>query len=108
MPGEACCALPSEPDGARSPGTAALAEATAAHRRALQAAVQHAASSAACRILETETRETRRRLHAIADRWIPRLESELWTLVERLDEAERAEAVQLRWAAGRTASAGAP
>jgi V/A-type H+-transporting ATPase subunit D len=107
-PGEPVCALPTRTDGARSPGTAALVEATAAHRRALRAAVDHAAATAACQILETETLETRRRLHAIADRWIPRLESALRTLVERLDEAERTEAVQLRWAAGRTRSAGAP
>lgn len=106
-PGAAVCALPAESAAARSPGTAAVAEATAAHRRALRAAVAHAAAAAACRILETETVETRRRLHAIADRWIPRLESELRTLTERLDEAERTEAVQLRWAAGRTGSAGA-
>jgi V/A-type H+-transporting ATPase subunit D len=107
-PGEATCALPAESSVTRSPGSAALVEATVAHRRALRAAVEHATASAACRILETETVETRRRLHAIADRWIPRLESALRTLVERLDEAERSEAVQLRWAAGRTESAGAP
>lgn len=107
-PGEAVCTPPAEPAGTRSPGTAALVEATTAHRRALRAAVAHAAATAACRILETETVETRRRLHAIADRWIPRLESALRMLVERLDEAERAEAVQLRWAAARTGSAKAP
>ncbi|MEU8233246.1 V-type ATP synthase subunit D [Actinoplanes sp. NPDC048967] len=107
-PGEAVCALPAEPAGSRSPGTAALIEATVAHGRALRAAVEHAAATAACRIIETETRETRRRLHAIADRWIPRLESALRGLDERLEEAERSEAVQLRWAAGRTGSGGAP
>ena len=107
-PAKAVCAPPPQSSEARSPGTAALVEAVAAHRRALRAAVQHAAATAACRILETETVETRRRLHAIADRWIPRLESALRTLLERLDEAERSEAVQLRWAAGRAGSAGAP
>lgn len=107
-PGETTCVLPVETGEARSPGTAALAEAIAAHRRALRAAVAHAAATEACRVLETETVETRRRLHAIADRWIPRLESALRTLVERLDEAERSEAVQLRWAAGRAGSTGAP
>lgn len=106
-PGEAVCTLPAESAAARSPGTAALAEATAAHGRALRAAVEHAAATAACRILEKETMETRRLVHAIGDRRIPRLESALRTLTERLDEAERAEAVQLRWAAGRTGSAGA-
>ena len=100
-PGEAVCTAPDKSAGTRSPGTAALVEAATAHQRALQAAVAHAAATAACRILETETVETRRRLRAIADRWTPRLESALRALVERLDEAERAEAVQLRWAAAR-------
>lgn len=104
-PGEAVCALPTESATTRSPGTAALLEATGAHQRALRAAVQHAAATAACRILETETAETRRRLHAITERWIPRLESALRSLAERLDEAERAETVQLRWVAARTGSA---
>lgn len=105
-PGDTVFTPPAESAGARIPGTAALVEAAAAHQRALRAAVAHAAATAACRILEAETAETRRRLHAIADRWTPRLESALRLLVERLDETERAEAVQLRWAAARTMPAG--
>ncbi|MFI7546836.1 V-type ATP synthase subunit D [Actinoplanes sp. NPDC049599] len=106
-PGRTVCSLPGDAGGARSPGTAALIEATTAHQRALRAAVADAAAAAAYRIIETETRETRRRRRAIADRWIPRLEAALRALTERLDEAERAEAVQLRWAAARAGSAGA-
>lgn len=105
-PRDVVCNLPARSAAARCPDTAALTEATAAHRRALRAAAQHAAATAACRILETEALATRRRLHAIADRWIPRLEGALRILIERLDEAERSEAVQLRWAAGRTGPAG--
>lgn len=104
-PRTAACVLPEESAEARSAGTAALSEATAAHRRALRAAAEHAAAVAAGRILDGEIRQTRRRLHAIDDRRIPRLESALRTLTERLDEAERAEAVQLRWAAGRAGPA---
>ncbi|WP_251804119.1 V-type ATP synthase subunit D [Paractinoplanes hotanensis] len=103
-PSDVVCILPNQSITARSPGSAALTEAATAHRRALRAAVEHAAATAACRILETEMRETRRRLHAISDRWIPRLESALRSLTERLDEDERAEGVQLRWAARRTGS----
>jgi vacuolar-type H+-ATPase subunit D/Vma8 len=44
---------------------------------------------------------TRLRLRALADRWLPRLEGALALLVQRLEEAERAETVRTRWAAAR-------
>jgi V/A-type H+-transporting ATPase subunit D len=83
-----------------SPGTAALVQAAAATQPALQAAVQHAAATAALRAIDAELAVTRRRLHAINDRWLPRLAAAATTARLELDEQERAEAARLRWAAG--------
>jgi len=80
-------------------GNAALGPAAAAYRRALDAAARHAAASAALRTIDAELLATRRRLRAVQDRWIPRLESTLARIRLALDEQERAEGVRLRWAA---------
>jgi V/A-type H+-transporting ATPase subunit D len=75
----------------RGPGPAALVEATAAYRESLPAAAAYGAASAACRAIEAEIVQTRRRLRAIRDRWIPRLESRRRRLRQELDEVEREE-----------------
>ncbi|MDP2775112.1 MAG: V-type ATP synthase subunit D [Nocardioides sp.] len=100
-PAEATCALP-EP-GADSPptSTAAMVTVRECHRRALEAAVQHAAVEAAGRVLEAEERATRRRLRAIEERWIPRLRQALAEVQLKLEEEEHADGVRLRWASGR-------
>jgi V/A-type H+/Na+-transporting ATPase subunit D len=100
-PVTADCRTPDAPPGRRGPGTAALLDAERAHVIALQAAVTHAAATAAQRTIDNEVRETRRRLHGIADRWIPRLEAALHEATQRIEESERAEALGLRWAARR-------
>ena len=83
------------------PGTGqALTQARRAHRAALEAAVQHAAASAALRILEDETAVTRYRLRAVRDRWIPRLEQALAEVTFEIEELERADAARLRRAVG--------
>jgi V/A-type H+-transporting ATPase subunit A len=87
--------------GAQGPGSAALIEATAAYRAALAAAVTHAAVEAANRTVDAEISATSRRLRAIADRWVPRLEAALRDVTERLEETERAESVRLRWSSRR-------
>jgi V/A-type H+-transporting ATPase subunit D len=79
-------------------GPAALQPATEAYRRALDAGVRHAAATAAEERLARELGETSRRLRAVQERWIPRLEQTLATLELRLDEAEREAIVALRWA----------
>jgi V/A-type H+-transporting ATPase subunit D len=81
-------------------------EAAAAYRDALAAAAAHAAAAAAGRILAAEIAATRRRLHAVTDRWVPRLEDALRERVHRLAEDELAETVRLRWAAGRVGTPG--
>lgn len=93
----------------RGPGTAALVEASAAYRTAVEAAAEHAVAQAAVRIVDAEVDATRRRLRAITDRWLPRLEAALAALTRELEEAEREEAFRLRWASnGSHAAAAGP
>jgi V/A-type H+/Na+-transporting ATPase subunit D len=81
-----------------------LVQARQAHQRALAAAVTHAATAAALRILEAEASATRYRLRAIKDRWIPRLEQARAEVMFALDEQERADGARLRLAAGTLSS----
>lgn len=85
------CLLPEPSPVDRGPGGAALAQATIAYREAVQAAAAYGAAAAACQVLNGEIVATRRRLRAINDRWIPRLEQRLDRLRQELDETEREE-----------------
>jgi V/A-type H+/Na+-transporting ATPase subunit D len=105
-PVRATCQAPHACLAARGPGTAALVEAESAYRVALTAAVEHAAALATCRLVDAQVDDTRRLMHAIEDRWVPRLESALRDLEQRLEENERAEAVSRRWAAEHTPVSG--
>ncbi|KAE8762208.1 V-type ATP synthase subunit D [Georgenia thermotolerans] len=100
-PAEAACTVPEPPADGPPAGTAALVTARERYRRALEAAVEHAAAEAAVRVLEAEEAATRRRVRAIEDRWIPSLEAALAELELRLEEDERADGLRLRWAAAR-------
>jgi V/A-type H+-transporting ATPase subunit D len=92
----------SEPDArVATVGPAAVVETSAAYRRALQAAVEHAVAAAAARAIDAEVTMTRHRLRGLQDRWVPRLEAALVELRLGLDEAELAEHIRLRWAADR-------
>jgi len=88
---------------ARGPSSAALVGATAAYATALEAAVEHAAATTACAVVDAEIAATRRRLHALANRWRPRLEEASRRLSHELEETERAETFRLRWAVANTA-----
>jgi V/A-type H+-transporting ATPase subunit D len=103
-PTRATCTVPDPSPGSPLADNAALVEARECLRRALQAAVRHAAVEAAVRVLEAEERATRRRVRAIEDRWIPRLHEALAEVQLRLEEDEHADGVRLRWAAGRRPS----
>ncbi len=98
--GARCTLAAAEPEAA-PPDNAALVAARDAHRRAVEAALTHAAAEAALRVLEAEEVATRRRLRAIEDRWMPRLHEALAQIQLGLEEQEHAEGVQLRWAAAR-------
>lgn len=77
-----------------------LAGARRAHQAALRAAVRHAATEEALRLVEAETLATQYRLRAIRDRWIPRLEQALAEVTLAIEEQEIADAARLRLAAG--------
>jgi V/A-type H+-transporting ATPase subunit D len=98
-PASAECHVPGPATSAPVDGSAALTGARAAYQEALTAAVSHAVASAARRVVDREAAITRQRLRAINDRWIPRLDEALRELTQLLEETERAETVQLRWAA---------
>lgn len=97
-PAKATCRPATSPAGARGPGTAATVEAAAAYRKALDAAMAHAAAANAYRAVSAEVAATRRRRRALTQRWIPRLENALRDLAQRLEETESAEGVRTRWA----------
>jgi V/A-type H+-transporting ATPase subunit D len=98
-PSSATCTIPEPNPSTRGEDSAALVEASAAHREAVVAAAAHAATTTASRVIEAELVATRRRRHAITDRWIPRLERALQKVAAELDETERADTFRMRWAA---------
>ncbi len=104
-PTEATCTVPDPAPDAPPPSNAALVTARDCYRRAVQAAVRQAALETAVRVLEAQETATRRRLRAIEDRWIPRLQQALTELQFKLEEDEHNDAVRLRWAAGNRAGA---
>ena len=94
------------PATAATPGSTALIHAAAACRTALEAAAGHAVATEAVRRIDTEVAATRRRLRAVQDRWIPRLQAALHDVELELEEAEHDEGVRLRWAVDRPGPAG--
>ncbi|MGZ4119773.1 MAG: V-type ATP synthase subunit D [Actinomycetota bacterium] len=94
--------LPPDVPVASIGGTAALAPAAAAYRRALRGAVAHGAAVMALQRVEAELVVTSQRLRAIEDRWEPLLASTLHDVELQIDQKEREEVVALRWAKGRS------
>lgn len=99
-PAHTDCTCP-DPDDVPLDGPA-VTEARDHHRRALAAAVAHAAALTAVRLVDTELRATTRRMRAISDRWIPALARELARLDIELEEQEHADLVRRRWLVGRS------
>lgn len=103
-PSEARFTAPPVEPAEAPPDNAALVGAREAHARAADAAVAHAAAEAALRVVQAEELATRRRLRAIEDRWMPRLQEALAQIQLGLEEQEHAEGLRLRWAAARQES----
>lgn len=80
--------------------SSALAYASDAYRRAVAAALDHAAATRALELVEGELAVTRRRLRALENRWVPRLEQLLHDVELSLAENEREDMVRTRWVAG--------
>jgi V/A-type H+/Na+-transporting ATPase subunit D len=100
FPSGARVELPGPRRGGAVPATSAVLCATVAYREALSAAVDAAVALGAARALDEEVAATRFRLRAVQDRWVPRLERATSALDLALAEAEGADAVRLRLAAG--------
>lgn len=95
-PDGSTCSFPPDPDELPAANTP-IVLARAAHRRALEAAAQHAAAQAALRLLQAEERATRRRVRALEDRWLPLLRNALRERELALEEQEHADWIRLRW-----------
>jgi V/A-type H+-transporting ATPase subunit D len=97
-PVEAVVAPPALPERelSASGGSAALLEATAAHRRALAAATRLAVADGALRRIEVELRATALRRNAIERRWIPAHADALAALELTLEELEREDGARVR------------
>lgn len=95
-------APPGEHADAQIVGSAALFQAGEAYRLALEAALHHAAATAAAEVVDAEVVTTRQRKRALRKHWIPRLRGALTEVELALEEQERAEAVRRRWAAAAT------
>jgi V/A-type H+-transporting ATPase subunit D len=102
-PWEAECTLTQPVDVAGFGETSALGYAIDAHRIALVAAVEHAAAQCALDLVSKELEVTMHRLRAIERRWVPRLETALHEVEQRLEEREREDVVRARRAAQRRA-----
>jgi V/A-type H+/Na+-transporting ATPase subunit D len=89
-----------------SPDNSALIAARPAAERAVRAGAEYAVASTALDSVRAEVVATRRKLRAIRERWVPRLESAMADLLVTLDDEEHAEHVRLRWASGTAQTGG--
>ncbi len=83
--------------------TGALEEAASAYRRAVAAALDHAAATRALALVEVELGVTRRRLRALENRWVPHLRDGLHDVELALAAMEQEDAVRARWVSRRGA-----
>ncbi|XVQ90013.1 V-type ATP synthase subunit D [Microbispora siamensis] len=96
-PGRTFFQAPEEPDPSTPlPLTAALVPTRDACRTALRAAVEHAAAKEAERIVSAEEEATSRRIRALRDHILPRIEAALTEVELSLDEMERADGARVR------------
>jgi len=95
-PDEVTVTPPAPRPDAPVPGTAALVRARETAQAALEAAVRHAAALEAARIVTAEVAATSRRIHALRDRFVPRMERALADLELAIDETERTDGARVR------------
>jgi V/A-type H+-transporting ATPase subunit D len=96
-PAEVACTLPPDSPAGGFTGTAAMDDAWRAQRRALECAVQHAATHRAVTEVQRELAATRRRLRMLERHWTPALAAALHDLDFELEERERDDLVHSRW-----------
>ena len=98
-PAAAACTIPSPTGSAFTPDNSAVAQATLAAMRVVRSGADCAVAETALASVRAEAQATRRKLRALRERWIPRLEEAQSTLLLALDDEEHDEHVRLRWAA---------
>jgi vacuolar-type H+-ATPase subunit D/Vma8 len=103
-PAEASCRLPDAGPVAEIAGTAAMGGAVHAHRKAVESAVQHAATGRATREVDRELRATRRRLRTLRHHWMPAIAEALHAVDIELEERERSDIAHARWARTKSSS----
>ena len=96
-PSEAACTLPPDSPAGDFTGTAAMTDTFRAYRRALECAVQQAATRRAVTEVERELAATRRRLRTLERHWTPALAAALHDLDFQLEERERDDLAHARW-----------
>lgn len=95
-PGQPRCTSPTLAPAEAAAANAAISPAAASYRRALEAAVAHAAADSSWRCLGAELEGTSRRLRAIERHRLPALRGTLARLELGLEELEREERVVTR------------
>jgi V/A-type H+/Na+-transporting ATPase subunit D len=96
--------VPDPPPISALGGSSAAVLLASACSEAARAAARYAIAERAQAELSTELRRAARRLRALRERWIPQHEQALATLDLALDEAQREQAIRVRWLAERPTS----
>lgn len=93
--------IPEPPPVSALGGSSAAVLLAGACSEAVSAGARYAAARRAEAELSAELGRAARRLRALRDRWIPQHERALATLDLSLDEAQREQAIRVRWLVGR-------
>jgi V/A-type H+-transporting ATPase subunit D len=106
-PAAAECSIPQPSPSAFQPDNSAVARVGSAAEQVVRAGADCAVTETALESVRAEIHSTRRKLRALRERWIPRLEEAQTRLLLALDDEEHDEHVRLRWAAQPTGQRGA-
>jgi V/A-type H+/Na+-transporting ATPase subunit D len=93
--------VPDPPDVSALGGSSATVLLARACGEAVRAAARYAIAERAASELSAELARAARRLRALQERWIPQHEQALAAVDLALDEAEREQAIRVRWLVGR-------
>ena len=99
-PSTVACSIDDSGHPTFAPDNSALVGVEEAAHAAVRAGAEYAVATTALQSVRAEVQSTRRKLRAIRERWVPRLEAAKAALVFALDDQEHEEHVRLRWASG--------
>jgi V/A-type H+-transporting ATPase subunit D len=92
------------PEIPASTGGSTVSYTAATHRAATVEGARHAAALRATAIVSAELAATRSRRRAVERRWIPRMQEQLRSIEQVLEEQELEDILRLHWAAGNDAT----